>query len=807
MRITPELLRTIDWAKNPLGPIEQWPRSLKSYVDMIFALPTPAIIFWGPEQTQIYNDGYAVIMGPRHPKYFGAPYRLCWPDTYEVIIPWMRQVLDEGKPVEVARAPFTLTRHGFTEEAYFTFTFSPLRDDDGRIAGIYQPVVEATDAVLAERRNETLHALAAARDVLARAVSAFEANAKDIPCAAVWTAGEHGLQLGARTGFASEGALAFAEETVARVFETNAPLEVDASIAVGPWPEPVSSLFVVPLRRASGDAPMGVAAFGKSARLRFDAAYRSFFEAVAREIATNLAAQRAEQAEKDAIEREQAMRRETERRLSVLFEYAPVGIAVLRGPELVFEVANPSYRALAGERTLLGKPLREAMPELAEEGILELVSRVYSTGVPYIGRSTRLLHERFFDFVYQPLPGEDGATESIIVVCFDVTELARARRDAEEANRAKDEFFAILGHELRNPLAPISTALQLMRLRGDASLAKERTIIERQVGHITRLLDDLLDASRITRGKVELKREPLEISQVIAKAIEMSSPLLEQRRHHLDVDVPVRGLTVEGDSARLAQVVSNLLINAAKYTEPGGHVTIRARRASSGVLLEVSDDGIGIAPSMLERIFAPFAQERQALDRAQGGLGLGLTIVANLVKLHGGTVSAHSAGRGKGSTFTIELPLAHSSTSDARDTAGASSSTRPPAALRVLVVDDNEDAAEMLSEALGALGYSTRVAHDAPEALRVAATFAPDVALLDIGLPVMDGYELAARLRSSPGGDRMRLVAVTGYGQESDRRRTREAGFDAHVVKPVEITQLMELVADFQGAPRAGVTH
>ncbi len=182
------------------------------------------------------------------------------------------------------------------------------------------------------------------------------------------------------------------------------------------------------------------------------------------------------------------------------------------------------------------------------------------------------------------------------------------------------------------------------------------------MGHITRLVDDLLDASRITRGKVELKREPLEISQVIAKAIEMSSPLLEQRRHHLDVDVLVRGLAVEGDTLRLAQVVSNLLINAAKYTEPGGHVTVRARRAGERVLLEVSDDGIGIAPNMLERIFAPFAQERQALDRAQGGLGLGLTIVANLVKLHGGTVSAHSAGRGKGSTFTVDLPLARSST-------------------------------------------------------------------------------------------------------------------------------------------------
>ena len=792
-----------------MATVVPWPGWLRQ--------PTAAIIFWGPEQTQIYNDGYAVIMGPRHPEYFGAPYRLCWPDTYEVIIPWMRQVLDEGLPVEVARAPFTLTRHGFTEEAYFTFTFSPLRDDEGRIAGVYQPVIEMTDAVLAERRTETLRALAMRRDVLAQAVVAFEANAKDIPCAAIWTASEskRGLQLEARVGF-SDDALAFAEESAARAFESNAPLEVDASIVAGPWPERVRSLFIVPLRRSSGDSPVGVAVFGKSPRLRFDAVYRAFFEAVAREIAANVAAQRAEQVEKDANEREQAMRRESGRRLSVLFEHAPVGIAVLRGPDFVFEVANPSYRALVGDRALLEKPLGEAMPELAGQGILELVSRVYSTGEPYVGRSTRALlesakgapEEHFFDFVYQPLPGENGATESIIIVCFDVTELARARRDAEEANRAKDEFFAILGHELRNPLAPISTALQLMRLRGDDSLAKERTIIERQVGHITRLVDDLLDASRITRGKVELKREALEISRVVAKAIEMSSPLLEQRRHHLEVDVPVRGLMVDGDAVRLAQVVSNLLTNAAKYTEAGGHVAIRARRAGERVSLEISDDGIGIAPSMIERVFEPFAQERQALDRAHGGLGLGLTIVANLVKLHDGTVTARSAGRGKGSSFAVDLPLSHASTTDAREEAAASPAHANDV-FRVLVVDDNEDAAEMLAEALSAVGYTTRVAHDAPEALSVAAAFAPNVVLLDIGLPVMDGYELAARVRSSPGGERVHLVAVTGYGQESDRRRTREADIDAHVVKPVEIAQLVELLADFrgQGARRGTSAH
>ncbi|MDB4971128.1 MAG: hypothetical protein JWN44_6817 [Myxococcales bacterium] len=822
MAITPDFLRSIDWSRTPLGPMDGWPRSLQSYVHMILELPTPAIVFWGPEQTQIYNDGYAVIMGPRHPRYFGAPLRESWPDTYPVVIPMMRQVLEGGSPVEVARAPFTLTRHGFTEEAYFTFTFSPLRDDEGRIVGIYQPVVEMTDSVLAERRAETLRLLTARQEVLRQATDAFAANPKDIPfaCMYLWNETERRLRVAACAGYVGveqcEARLGPVNEAVARAFVTNAPVEAEASIATTAWPEPVTGLYLTPVRRSPVDDPIGVIAFGKSPRLRFDDGYRGFFQSVTREIGTNLAAQRAEQAEKDSREREQTTRREAEsakeahaRRLSSLFEHAPVGIAVLRGPEHIFDVANPPYVALLNKRALLQKPLRAAIPELAGQGIFELIERVYQTGQPYVGRSVGLTingedgqldEERFFDFVYQPMPGSDGKTESIIVVVFDVTELSRARRDAEAANRAKDEFFAILGHELRNPLAPITTALQLMRLRGGDTLIKERSIIERQVGHITRLVDDLLDVSRITRGKVELKREPVELSEVVAKAIEMASPLLEQRRHHLEVEVPMRGLVVDGDTIRLAQVVANLLTNAAKYTESGGRVRISARVEGERVSLEVADNGIGIASDMLPRVFEPFAQEHQALDRAQGGLGLGLTIVSSLVKLHGGTVEARSGGRGQGSTFVIELPRSAALASRALAVVASAPQPRSPGALRVLIVDDNEDAADLLADALAMLGYSTRVAHDGPEAIRVADEFAPDVGLLDIGLPVMDGYELAGRLRGAPGGERLRLVAVTGYGQESDRRRAAEVGFDAHLVKPVQIDAVAALIAGYRAA-------
>jgi PAS domain S-box-containing protein len=369
------------------------------------------------------------------------------------------------------------------------------------------------------------------------------------------------------------------------------------------------------------------------------------------------------------------------------------------------------------------------------------------------------------------------------------------RQEAEQANRAKDEFLAMLGHELRNPLAPITTALQLMKLRADPATSKERTIIERQVDHLTRLVDDLLDVSRITGGKIELHRQRLELAAVVASAIEIASPLLEQRQHHLTVEVAPRGLLIDGDPVRLAQVVSNLLTNAAKYTEPGGYIAVNAAREGDQVVLRVKDNGIGIAADMLPRVFELFVQERQSIDRARGGLGLGLTIVRTLVKMHGGTVAVHSQGRGLGSEFTLRLPAVESLAAAAPHQATLGKPPPRPDLRRVLVVDDNADAAELLSTMLEFLGHQTRVAHDGPAALKLVESFVPDFAVLDIGLPVMDGYELAQKLRELPTLRALRLVALTGYGQEADRQRSAEAGFDAHLVKPIQIGLLEALLA------------
>jgi CheY-like chemotaxis protein/two-component sensor histidine kinase len=335
-----------------------------------------------------------------------------------------------------------------------------------------------------------------------------------------------------------------------------------------------------------------------------------------------------------------------------------------------------------------------------------------------------------------------------------------------------------------------------MTLRGDGSALKERTVIARQVRHLVRLVDDLLDVSRIARGKVVLRQQHVEMADIVAAAIETTSPLLEERHHQLHVDVPRPGLLVHGDFTRLTQVVVNVLSNAAKYTEPRGHIRVTGTLVAEQVELCVGDTGVGISSEMLPYVFDLFSQERQTLDRAHGGLGLGLTIVRSLVQLHGGTVEARSDGVGRGSEFVLRLPVA-TATADVRAPAAAQDTQARSGrhtGHRILVVDDNVDAARLTAEALESVGHDTRVAFDGPAALEVSETFAPDLALLDLGLPLMDGYELAQQLVEALPNKRPILVAVTGYGQASDRERTNAAGFQAHIVKPVDFGELTELL-------------
>ena len=371
-----------------------------------------------------------------------------------------------------------------------------------------------------------------------------------------------------------------------------------------------------------------------------------------------------------------------------------------------------------------------------------------------------------------------------------------ARQQAEVADRRKDEFLAMLGHELRNPLAPILTALELMRLRDGDSHARERAVVERQVRHLTRLVDDLLDVSRISSGKLTLDRRLVDIADTVAKALEMVRPLIEERDQTLSLSVPAEGLQVKGDEQRLAQVISNLLTNAAKYTQRGGAITLTAERREGEAVIDITDTGIGISTEVQSRLFCAFEQGPRSSAEASGGLGLGLAIVRSLVELHGGTVSARSQGPGHGSTFEVRLPVVEGAAPTSHTAAAAPrvAEPRPGPRPRALIVDDNRDAAETLAEALGQLGFETRVSFDGHSAIATAADFVPDVALLDIGLPVMDGHAVARELRQVPALGKMKLVAVTGYGQAADHRRSRDSGFDEHLVKPIDLGQLRSLL-------------
>ena len=392
--------------------------------------------------------------------------------------------------------------------------------------------------------------------------------------------------------------------------------------------------------------------------------------------------------------------------------------------------------------------------------------------------------------------------EGLSVYLRDITErkCAEAERERlltklEEGNRRKDEFLAMLSHELRNPLAPISNALEVMRRSGtdERERRASREVIGRQVDDLARLIDDLLDASRITSGKVRLELQTMELSGVVSRSIETTRPMTDARKHRLTVSLPAEPVWLEADPTRLAQVFSNLLNNAAKYTQEGGDISIKAEVEGTELVVAVRDSGIGIPADVLPQVFDMFTQADRSLDRAQGGLGIGLTLARSIVQMHGGTVQAFSDGPNKGSEFVVRLPVV-TQMAELMDEIRAVD--HPPAASRrrVLVVDDNPDATETMSILLKLSGHEIEIAHDGDSALEAAERFKPQVILLDVGLPGMHGYEVAERLRSLPENENVVLVALTGYGQERDRVRAMEAGFDYHFVKPVDFEKLEAVV-------------
>jgi signal transduction histidine kinase/DNA-binding response OmpR family regulator len=517
------------------------------------------------------------------------------------------------------------------------------------------------------------------------------------------------------------------------------------------------------------------------------------------------AVQAGEQARREAAEAlNRQLTYETEE-LRRLFEQSPGFAAVLRGPLFTFELANAAYFELIGPRELIGRPLLEAIPEIATQPLPGLLQQVMQTGKPYIGRAVPVplsrqrdaaLEVRYLDFVYQPLLDRAGVVTGVFVQGNDVTErklaedeLKAAGLRLEESDRRKNEFLAMLAHELRNPLAPIQTASELLaRMHPEDSHSQQMAgIVRRQVKQLARLVDDLLDIARITEGRIQLERQSVALMDVINHALETVQPLMREKQHQVVTTSPAEPLYVNADVARLIQCVANILTNAAKYTDAAGQIDIELRSESAHAVLDISDNGVGIAPDLLPRIFELFVQGDRTLDRSQGGLGIGLSVVQRLVEMHGGSVAARSDGARRGSIFQIRLPLIA-----APDARAFESEQAPVPARRVLVVDDNADAADSLAMMLELASHEVQSVYTARAALEQLTAFKPDVVLLDIGLPHMDGYEVARRMRAERKS--AFLVAVSGYGQAEDKRRAQDAGFDAHFVKPLDFSSLERLL-------------
>ena len=820
---TGALIRSIDWETSTLGPMTRWPVSLKTTLGILLHSRQPMFLWWGPELIQFYNDAYLPSFGVgKHPAAMGQEGRACWPEIWSIIGPQIDDVMRRGIPSWNEDQLVAIFRNQRLEEVYWTYGYSPVLDERDRIGGTLVVCTETTPRVVAARRQQVLRALAEKTEISADRATTLHSTGQvlgmanlDLPFSLIFATepGATGPRLAQTVGLAPQDAAAiFGADFACRL-----PALAEAcrggrphtwpgpGLAVGPWPEPATDIFVAAWPRAGTEA-RGFVVFGLSPRLPFDHAYREFLEQIVAHLGLM-------HARIDSLR----MRAAVERERDDLLMQAPVAMAILTGPEHVYQLANPRYREIVG-RDVQGKTYAEAFPEIVGTSLPEILDRVLQTGQPFVSeehlvpldRGDGVLEERFFRFNLEAIRDPAGSVYGMMVCAMDITAQVRGRRvleraheeretlltQLEAANRSKDEFLAMLGHELRNPLSPIVTALHLMRRHGSEDNLRERNVIERQVRHLVRLVDDLLDVSKITRGKVDLKREVVELSVVLGNAIELASVLLEQHNHVLSVDVAKTGLRWEGDPVRLAQVVANLLTNAARYTPAGGHIRLAAEREGDQMVISVSDNGSGISAELLPRIFDLFVRGHRSVDRAAGGLGIGLALARTLVTLHGGTIMAHSEGPGRGSRFVIRLPApsavtaataAEADADAARDHA-IQKSTNPRC---ILVVDDNVDAAEVLCEILRESGHEVSMANDPIVALEMLGRIQPSVAIMDIGMPVMDGYELAARMRQTAAGRQCRLIAVTGYGQEHDRVRSQQAGFASHLVKPVQIDALL----------------
>jgi signal transduction histidine kinase/CheY-like chemotaxis protein len=680
-----------DWSRTPLGPVEGWPPSLCNAVRLLLDCRLPMYLAWGDRFTQFYNDAYVPILGEKDADALGNDARVTWSEIWPTIGPMWQKVLG-GEGIGFERFKLTIERFGYPEDCYFSFSYSPVRADDGTPNGVLVTFAETTREVLAEQRQ------------------AFQLALSD-----------------ALRGL-------------------NDPLAITAQAAsmLGEYVD----------------------------------------------------ADRVGYGEIDAVSDSVSVRR----------DWTAVGGAMqsLAGETRPLDSFGPNIIAVLRAGQTLRLDDIEADPRSAP----------YAAGYASIGTTSLLVVPlvkggRLVAILYlhcaKPRRWSDAdafVAEEVAQRTWDAIERANAENALRLANSRKDEFLAMLAHELRNPLAPVGAAAQLLELghvEGARALDLGK-IISRQVGHMTTLLNDLLDVSRVTRGMIELDLHAVDLHSVVETANEQVRPLVEQRRHVLSYAAPAEPMLVQGDFVRLVQVLANVINNAAKYTPEGGRIAVVLTGQPERVGISVMDNGNGIAPELLPDVFDSFIQGRRTLGRTQGGLGLGLALVRSLVQLHGGWVNAHSAGERQGTTITIELPRWHGDPAiDSEARAGGSRASGTSAPLNILLVDDNVDGAAMLARLLGQIGHVVTVAHDGRSALSSATTVTPQVVLLDIGLPDIDGYELVARLKKQPGCAGALYIAVTGYGEGEARQRAFDAGFWRHLTKPACLETLARCLDEAAG--------
>jgi PAS domain S-box-containing protein len=914
------LLSRVDWADSPLGAPAAWPGPLRTVLELMLNSNAAMFLVWGADRLFLYNEAYLPVLGAKHPRALARPMQESWGEVWAEVGPLLARTF-EGESLHFTRHPFTILRNGRMEEAFFDFSYTPVYVDKGMVGGALCVLTEVTQQVRAERAlrqqadqlrelfenapgftallegpehrfelaNKTYRQLIGGRDPVGKPVREVLPELEDqgffelldrvyasaepyigrraavrlqrvagAPLEERWVdfiyqpvfdrenavcgvfvqgadvtdhvESEMRCQQAAEMAAHQRDRLNTLLDTVPTgilIADANGKLvgsnpAMDTIWGAGfPMVEGVGDYGVFKGWWADGSArhgmPLAIHEWPMSRALRGEEGIRAIVDIEAFDppgkrrtvLITGApirdAAGRVEGALVTQIDISEQVRAEAALRESEI-KFRAIANAI---PQLVWsnlpDGTHDYYNDRWYEYTGFAKGLdnKDQWAELVHPDDRERAGRLWAhslaTGEPY-EIEYRLRRHPHNEYRWclgraEAVRGADGQPVRWLGTVTEVHEQRLVADELRQASEKKDEFLAMLAHELRNPLAPIKAAAHLLKLSGgdNPRLGQAAGIIERQVRHMTELVDDLLDVSRVTRGLVEIEKRPLDMKSVVSSAVEQVKPLIEARGHALHVHVGAEHASVDGDHTRLVQVLVNLLNNAAKYTPQGGRIDVDVRAGQGMVRIAVTDNGSGIEPALLPTVFDIFTQGVRTPDRSQGGLGIGLALVKSLVVLHGGQVKAYSEGAGKGSVFEITLPLlARAGGADA-DTGAQLAAGRAPAR-RILVVDDNADAANSLAELLTLLGHEVLIRYDGSSALLDAAAFGPDVLILDIGLPDIDGYELARRLRGTAATAGARYLALTGYGQAHDRTLARAAGFDHHFVKPVDIGALQAIL-------------